>query len=303
MYFHLRRAALPDAAPGEQLTVRLLVWGPPMLGPLMFALIGLWGISAAWVEDPPDSGRLRLWGRVGLQLPLSKTRAYFLMMGCGAMVTTISAVLDHARTGFENDYLWIPTVVGVFATLVMITLGALERPTRADLTIYALAMGLLMLTGLVGAVLHVQDDLTARGAIVTERFIRGAPFLAPMLFANMGMLGLSVLMDPRSETLKERGILLASPQTRRWRGVGPGDALPPAEKGSLMSSTAPAEPRCLVCQKTSASVPLLTLLYQGASVWICPQHLPILIHDPHKLAGILPGAETLSKADHDDHGR
>ena len=202
MYFHLRRAALPDAAPGEQLTVRLLVWGPPMLGPLMFALIGLWGISAAWVEDPPDSGRLRLWGRVGLQLPLSKTRAYFLMMGCGAMVTTISAVLDHARTGFENNYLWIPTVVGVFATLVMITLGALERPTRADLTIYALAMGLLLLTGLVGAVLHVQDDLTARGTFVLERFIRGAPFLAPMLFANMGMLGLIVLLDPRSETLR-----------------------------------------------------------------------------------------------------
>ena len=202
MVFHLRRAALPDAAPGQQLTVRLLVWGPPMLGPLMFALVGLWGISAAWVEDPPDSGRLRLWGRVGLQLPLSKTRAYFLMMGCGAMVTTISAVLDHVRTGFDNDYLWIPTVVGVFATLVMITLGALERPTRADLTIYAGTMLLLMLTGLIGAVLHIQDDLTARGAIVTERFIRGAPFLAPMLFANMGMLGLIVLLDPRSEILK-----------------------------------------------------------------------------------------------------
>ena len=70
-----------------------------------------------------------------------------------------------------------------------------------------------------------------------------------------------------------------------------------------MSSTAPTEPRCLVCQHTSASVPLLTLLYQGAPVWICPQHLPILIHDPHKLAGILPGAETLAKADHDDHGQ
>ncbi len=202
MYFHLRRAALPEAAPGEQLTVRLLVWGPPTLGPLMFALVGLWGISAAWVEDPPDSGRLRLWRHVGLQLPLSKTRAYFLMMGCGAMVTTISAVLDHARTGFENDYLWIPTVVGVFATVVMITVGLLERPTRADLAIYAITMLLLIVTGLLGAYFHIQDDLTARGSIVPERFIRGAPFLAPMLFANMGMLGLIVLLDPRSETLK-----------------------------------------------------------------------------------------------------
>jgi hypothetical protein len=203
MYFHLRRAALPDAPAGHQLTVRLLVWGPPFLGPLMFALVGLWGISAAWIEDPPDSGRLRLFFRGWhLHMPLSKTRAYYLMIGLGILVTTISSVLDHARTGFDNTYLWIPTVVGVFATLVACGLGAIERPTRADLTIYLIAMLLLMLTGLIGAVLHVEDDLTSRGEFVFERFIRGAPFLAPLLFANMGALGLIVMLDPRSETLR-----------------------------------------------------------------------------------------------------
>jgi hypothetical protein len=45
-------------------------------------------------------------------------------------------------------------------------------------------------------VLHVQDDLTSRGLFVAERFIRGAPFLAPLLFANMGALGLIALLDP-----------------------------------------------------------------------------------------------------------
>jgi len=50
--------------------------------------------------------------------------------------------------------------------------------------------------GVVGGVLHVLDDLTAAGAFVAERFIRGAPFLAPLLFANMGSLGLFVLMGP-----------------------------------------------------------------------------------------------------------
>jgi hypothetical protein len=203
MYFHLHRAALPDAPAGERLTVTLLAWGPPFLGPLMFALVGLWGISAAWVEDPPDSGRLRLFLRDWhLQMPLSKTRAYYLMIGLGILVTTISSVLDHARTGFVNHYLWIPTVVGVFATLIAVGLGAIERPTRADLTIYLIAMLLLILTGLIGAVLHVEDNLTSRGAFVLERFIRGAPFLAPLLFANMGALGLIVMLDPRSEVLE-----------------------------------------------------------------------------------------------------
>lgn len=202
-YFHLHRAVLPSGPAGEQFTVRLIVWGPPVLGPLMFALVGLWGISAAWVEDPPDSGRLRLLLGARLHMPLSKTRAYFLMFGLGILITTISSVLDHARTGFDNPYLWIPTTVGVFATLAGLALGVIERPTRTDLTIYALTMGLLTLTGMIGLVLHIQTDLTANHKFVMERFIRGAPFLAPMLFANMGALGLIVLLDPTSETLKQ----------------------------------------------------------------------------------------------------
>jgi len=57
---------------------------------------------------------------------------------------------------------------------------------------------------------------------------------------------------------------------------------------------------CLVCKKASQEVPLLAFRYRGSDLWICPQHLPILIHDPAKLAGILPGAERLSPANHDD---
>jgi hypothetical protein len=202
VYFHLRRAALPDAPTGHQITVRLLAWGPPFLGPLMFALVGLWGISAAWIEDPPDSGRLRLFIRHWrVRLPLSKSRAYFLMFSLGILITTISAALDHARTGFENNWLWIPITTGIFATFVAFGLGVIERPSRADLTIYLVAMLLLIATGVIGAALHVDDNLTSRGTVVAERFIRGAPFLAPLLFANMGALGLAALLDPRSEAL------------------------------------------------------------------------------------------------------
>jgi hypothetical protein len=32
--------------------------------------------------------------------------------------------------------------------------------------------------------------------VVVERFMRGAPDLAPLLFANVGLLGLLVLLDP-----------------------------------------------------------------------------------------------------------
>ena len=60
------------------------------------------------------------------------------------------------------------------------------------------------------------------------------------------------------------------------------------------------EASCLVCKRTSDEIPLIPFQYQGGDHFICPQHLPILIHDPAKLAGILPGAEGMSAADHAD---
>ena len=117
-------------------------------------------------------------------------------MGLGTLATVISSVLDHARTNFANPWLWVPTAAGVFGTTVAIMLAALDRPRRADLITYTAAMLLLIAVGVVGALLHVGNDLTAGGAFVTERFIRGAPVLAPLLFANMGTLGLIALLDP-----------------------------------------------------------------------------------------------------------
>jgi hypothetical protein len=57
-------------------------------------------------------------------------------------------------------------------------------------------MAALIILGIMGLSLHVNENLIAGGKIVTERFIRGAPFLAPMLFADMGTLGLIALLDP-----------------------------------------------------------------------------------------------------------
>jgi hypothetical protein len=57
-------------------------------------------------------------------------------------------------------------------------------------------MRLLICVGGIGAALHVNTNLVAQVTIVPERFLRGAPLLAPLLFANMGLLGLAVLLDP-----------------------------------------------------------------------------------------------------------
>jgi hypothetical protein len=196
-YFHLQRAILTDAPAGQHVSALVLVYAPPLLGPLTFILVALIGLSAAWQEDPPGSGRLRLIGKLRLNMPLPKTRAYFLMVALFILVTMLSSVLDHARTNFINPWLWLPTVVGGFATFAAFWMGALDRLDRSDLQTFVVAMGLMIAVGLTGAVLHVLRDLPGQGALVVERFVFGAPLLAPLLFANMGLLGLLVLLDAR----------------------------------------------------------------------------------------------------------
>lgn len=195
-YFHLHRAILSTAPVGQQFTAMILVYAPPLLAPLTFALIGILGISAVWEEEITDSGKLRLFGNIRVHMPLSKTRAYFLLLALFILVTLISSVVDHARTNFTNPWLWFPTIIGTFATFVTLAMGAYAKLERSDLFTYMAAMVLLVIVGLVGAILHIQQDLTGQGVLLIERAINGAPLMAPMLFANMGALGLMVLLDP-----------------------------------------------------------------------------------------------------------
>jgi hypothetical protein len=60
------------------------------------------------------------------------------------------------------------------------------------------------------------------------------------------------------------------------------------------------EQRCLMCGAGVADTPLVRIEYRDSAFRVCPQHLPVLIHDPAQLVGKLPGAERLKPADHHD---
>jgi hypothetical protein len=59
--------------------------------------------------------------------------------------------------------------------------------------------------------------------------------------------------------------------------------------------------KCIYCERTADEVPLITMRYQADDIWICPQHLPILIHKPSQLSDKLPGAAHLSPPEEHDH--
>ena len=201
-FFHLHRALQPFAGTGLRVNVPLVIWAPPLLAPLTFVLVGLIGLSAIWRESPADSGALALTDSYRLQLPYSKTRGYFFLVSLGMLATLISSVLDHARTDFSNPWLWIPTAAGLLGTVVPLLIGFIEKPRRADIWFYICTMLAIILVGIMGIVLHILTDLGSEHEIVLERLIRGAPLLAPMLFADIATLGLLALMDP-NETVKK----------------------------------------------------------------------------------------------------
>jgi hypothetical protein len=58
--------------------------------------------------------------------------------------------------------------------------------------------------------------------------------------------------------------------------------------------------QCLACERGPDVTPLIPLEYREERLWICPQHLPLLIHDPGQLVGRLAGAEHLRPAEHHD---
>lgn len=57
---------------------------------------------------------------------------------------------------------------------------------------------------------------------------------------------------------------------------------------------------CIICEGTSDRVPLISMEYRGGTFRICPQHLPIIIHDPSQLIGLLAGAESFRPSAHQD---
>lgn len=62
-----------------------------------------------------------------------------------------------------------------------------------------------------------------------------------------------------------------------------------------------SRPVCLFCDRSQDQVPLIPLQYRDQHYWICPQHLPILIHKPEQLADELPGAEDFGTGEEHHH--
>jgi hypothetical protein len=175
--FHLNRSMRLTAPPGTRFSLRQLVWALPLLAPPSFALVGALGFITM----------------IGLG-PRRKRQAYVLLTSLGILIAVVSSTLDHLRSGFENPWLWIPVTTGTFGTITALTVGSLKNLHRGDIVTYMATMIMLILVGPAGLVLHLINDLGPGRTFVAERLLRHAPILAPMVFANFGLMGLLALL-------------------------------------------------------------------------------------------------------------
>jgi hypothetical protein len=198
--FHWSRVVPPPGAPGAALRWDWLIFAPPVLGPLAFAGVGLLAIIAVLEDTKPESGKLSLPGIITFNTPLPQTRQFLWLIAFGLYAATLSSFLDHGRTSFENVFVWIPVVLGTFGAVVTTVMALYANHQPSDWFIFFWVMVLMILLGIVGLGLHVNADLPEGTAnIVWERFIRGAPVMAPMLFALMGAFGLITMVGAETD--------------------------------------------------------------------------------------------------------
>ncbi|MDQ7028199.1 MAG: hypothetical protein Q9P44_21860 [Anaerolineae bacterium] len=195
--FHWARVLPPTNFENYGLQWDWIIYAPPVAGPLSFAGIGLLAIIALLEDTNPETGKLTLPGVITFNTPLPQTRQFLWLVAFGLYAATLSALLDHARTGFEDYFVWIPLILGVFGSVATTLMAIYHKHSNADYFIYFWVMVLMVITGVLGMGLHINADLPegTAGGIQIERFIRGAPIMAPMLFAIMGSFGMLTVLD------------------------------------------------------------------------------------------------------------
>ena len=159
-------------------TLKTLVYTAPFAAPLSYAGVGLLLLLN---RMEPDGSRS--WGPWITFLAL-----------CGFVGNLALSLCDHAQNGFFAKAEWISVIASAFAVsfLLVAVVRQLDRPLHCSCVF---VMGLQILVGVLGFVLHATADLHGPADSIRDNFIYGAPVFAPLLFANLAILALIGLWE------------------------------------------------------------------------------------------------------------
>ncbi len=192
--FHANQALNPLG----QLTWIWLTFASPILAPLAFAGISLVGLYGVVEEVEGQPGMLMVPGLGTFKAPISRDRHFLWLVGLGFASSALTSVIDHGQYGY-TFYKLIPIVYGLFSTGVVITLAVSKSWSRGDEVTYFWTMIAAVVVGLLGFAFHLSGDLGNTGQFSLERILVFAPILAPLLYCDLGILGLIVVGSEKKE--------------------------------------------------------------------------------------------------------
>jgi hypothetical protein len=157
-------------------TIRSLTYAAPFAAPLAYTGLGLLLIANRLVG--PETLQWSQW---------------VLLLALGGFIGNfVFSLTDHAQNGFFNPLEWVAVASSAFAVGFLLV-PFLVRVSVPYLWLCAAVLIVQALVGIVGFALHAAADLRQPAATLFERILTGAPPMAPLLFPNLGILGLIAL--------------------------------------------------------------------------------------------------------------
>jgi hypothetical protein len=164
MIFHLESAFFAEQTLGN------LVYSAPFLAPLAYVGVGLLLLLVRL--EAPDSPVFGWW---------------VVLLAFGGFVGNFGmSLLDHAQNGLFHWAEWVPVLSAAFGASFLLVV--LLRPDAGFIRITYGVLGLQIVVGALGFVLHVAADLGRQALPFGQRFVFGAPAFAPLLFVDLALL-------------------------------------------------------------------------------------------------------------------
>lgn len=157
----------------RRFTLESLVYAAPFAAPLSYAGVGLLLLMNRQVPSASPA-----WGQWVVFLALGG------FLGCFVLSLT-----DHAQNGFFHPSEWVPVASSAFAVSFLFLALTERGRERGYLRVGLAVLALQAIVGVVGFALHLRADINGFSSSAFENLVHGAPVMAPLLLANLFLLG------------------------------------------------------------------------------------------------------------------
>ena len=168
----------------EQQTIRSLVYSAPFVAPLAYTGVGFLLLLNRMVDaDGPEFGK------------------WLILLALGGFIGNfILALADHAQNGFFETIEWIPVFSAAIASGFLVSAFSFKN-SREFLTAAIVVMAIQVIVGMFGFYFHGVAVLNGPAPDFFDNVVFVAPVLAPLLFADIALLGVFGLWDVRTKSV------------------------------------------------------------------------------------------------------